>query len=251
MARQKGIIKIDGTLGDITFYKSADGYLARENAPVSAERIATDPAFQRTRENMAEFGHAGRAGKLLRNAIRTLLQNAQDYRVSSRLTRQMMEVIKADTTSIRGRRNVLDGETELLEGFDFNANAKLSTTLFAPYTAAINRTTGNLSVAIPSFVPAERIGAPEGTTHFKIVSAGSEVDFETETFTTGLHDSGLLPWNTTPTAAINLAHTLPANSGHPLFLLLGIQFFQQVNGTDYPLKNGAFNTLSLVKVSGL
>ena len=28
MARQKGIIKLDGTIEDITFYKSKDGYLA-------------------------------------------------------------------------------------------------------------------------------------------------------------------------------------------------------------------------------
>jgi hypothetical protein len=29
MARQKGIIKLDGTIGDITFYKSKDVHLAR------------------------------------------------------------------------------------------------------------------------------------------------------------------------------------------------------------------------------
>ena len=32
MARQKGIIKLDGTIGDITFYKSQDGYLAGKKA---------------------------------------------------------------------------------------------------------------------------------------------------------------------------------------------------------------------------
>ena len=30
MARQKGIIKLKGTIGDITFYKTQDGHLARE-----------------------------------------------------------------------------------------------------------------------------------------------------------------------------------------------------------------------------
>lgn len=63
MAKQKGIIKLDGTIGGITFYKSQDGYLAREKGGVSAEKIATDPAFQRTRENGEEFGRAGKAGK--------------------------------------------------------------------------------------------------------------------------------------------------------------------------------------------
>lgn len=32
MAQQKGIIKLDGTIGGITFYKSKGGYLAREKA---------------------------------------------------------------------------------------------------------------------------------------------------------------------------------------------------------------------------
>ena len=56
MAQQSGIIPLKGTLGNITFYKSKEGYLAREKGGVSAERIASDPAFQRTRENGAEFG---------------------------------------------------------------------------------------------------------------------------------------------------------------------------------------------------
>lgn len=45
MARQKGIIKIDGTLGDITFMKTRDGYIAKEKTHISAERIASDGAF--------------------------------------------------------------------------------------------------------------------------------------------------------------------------------------------------------------
>jgi len=40
-----------------------------------ASRIANDPAFQRTRENGSEFGRAGKGGKVIRNAIRILLQN--------------------------------------------------------------------------------------------------------------------------------------------------------------------------------
>ena len=86
MARQRSIIKLDGTIGGITFYKSKDGYLAREKGGIPAERIRTDPAFQRTRENGAEFGRAGKAGKVLRNSIRQLLQNVNDSRMVSRLT---------------------------------------------------------------------------------------------------------------------------------------------------------------------
>ena len=252
MARQKGIIKLDGTIGGITFYKSTqDGYLAREKGGVSADKIANDPNFQRTRENGAEFGRAGKAGKLLRNAIRAMLQNASDSRMVSRLTQKMVEVIQEDTTNPRGLRNVIDGEAELLEGFEFNISGKLGTTLYAPYTGTIDRVTGTLTANIPAFVPINMIAAAGGTTHFKVVSAGAEVDFENETFVMSANASGVLPWDATATAVINLANAVTPNSTSPLFLVLGIEFYQEVNGQMYPLKNGAFNPLAIVKVSGL
>jgi len=250
MAKQKGIVKLVGTISDIVFFKSQDGYMAREHIAVSKERIATDPAFARTRENMAEFARAGKAGAVLRTAIRDLLQNAKDSRVISRLVKQMMTVVKADATSIRGQRNVIDGEAELLQGFDCNINAKLGATLFAPYTAAINRTTGKLTVTIPPFVPANSIVAPDGATHYSIVSMGAEVDFEAASFITDEQGTGVQPINGTATTALTLTNSVTAASTHPLFLLLGIQFSQLVNGAQYPLKNGAFNALSIVQVNG-
>lgn len=251
MAKQKGIIKLEGTLGDITFFKSKEGYIAKEKSGPTAARIANDPAFQRTRENGQEFGRAGKAGKALRNAIRSLLQNAKDSRAVSRLTKEMMLVIKADSTSTRGLRNVIDGETELLEGFDFNVNAKLSASFFAQYQALIDRVTGNLTINLPGFVPADMIASPAGASHFKIVSAGAEIDFEQNNSTTDVVETAILPLDTTVTPVLNQVHAVTPNSTHPLFLFLGIQFFQDVNGVKYPLKNGAFNALSVVKVSGV
>lgn len=250
MAQQKGIIKLDGTIGGITFYKSKDGYLAREKGGVSADKIANDPAFQRTRENGAEFGRAGKAGKVLRTSLRALLQNASDSRMVSRLTTEMLKVVQADTTNTRGQRNVIDGEAELLQGFEFNINGKLGTTLYAPFTAAIDRAAGSLTVDIPAFVPIHMIAAPGGSTHYKIISAGVEVDFENETYVVDSQDTAIQPWDATATAAISLANAVTAASTHPLFLALGIEFYQEVNGQMYPLKNGAFNALALVQVSG-
>ncbi|MBK9938912.1 MAG: hypothetical protein IPP02_11090 [Chitinophagaceae bacterium] len=251
MARQKGIIKLDGTIGGITFYKSQDGYLAREKGGVSADKIANDPNFQRTRENGEEFGRAGKAGKLLRNAIRAMLQNASDSRMVSRLTAEMVKVIQEDITNARGLRNVIDGEAELLEGFEFNISGKLGTTIYAPFTATIDRVAGTLTANIPAFVPINMLAAPGGSTHFKIVSTGAEIDFENETFVMDAQATAVLPWDATATAVINLANAVTANSTHPLFLALGIEFYQEVNGQMYPLKNGAYNPLALVKVSGL
>jgi hypothetical protein len=250
MARQKGIVKLDGTIGGITFYKSQDGYLAREKGGVEASRIANDPAFARTRENGAEFGRAGKAGKMLRTAFRSLLQNTADSKMVSRLTADFVKVIQADETNDPGQRNVIDGEVEMLSGFEFNLRGKLRTTIYAPYTGSIDRAAGTLEVTIPPFVPINMIAAPAGSTHFKIISAGAEVDFENETFTVDTADSAIIAWDATATTLLTLTNNVTANSTKPLFLVLGIEFFQEVNGTKYSLKNGAFNALALVKVSG-
>jgi len=251
MARQTGIIKLKGTIGDITFYKTSDGHLAREKGGIDASRIASDPAFQRTRENGAEFGRAGKAGKTLRTALRELLINSRDRRMVSRLTKTMVTVIQADLVNERGLRNVIDGEAELLAGFDFNIRGKLGTTLFAPFVGAIDRLSGEITMDIPSFIPSTMINAPSGTTHFKIISGGAEIDFENETSVVAKSASAILPWDATPTAVLSQTNAVTAASTKPLFLALGIEFFQEVNGSMYPLKNGAFNPLSLVQVSGL
>ncbi len=251
MARQKGIIKLDGTIGDITFYKSQDGYLAREKGGVSADRIANDPNFQRTRENGEEFGRAGKAGKMLRTSIRGLLQNVADGRMVGRLTQEMVKVLQADVTSVRGKRNVIDGEAELLEGFEFNIRSKFGTTLFAPFTAVIDRVAGTLNVDVASFIPINMVAAPGGSTHFKLTSAGAAVDFENETFEVDTNETAQMPLDSIATAVINLSNSVTANSTNPLFLALGIEFYQEVNGVKYSLKNGSYNALSLVKVNGV
>ncbi|HSQ45117.1 MAG TPA: hypothetical protein VLM16_08985 [Ginsengibacter sp.] len=66
------------------------------------------------------MGKRGKAGKILRNSLRALLQNASDSLVVARLTTEMLKVIQADATNMRGQRNVIDGKAELLQGFEFN-----------------------------------------------------------------------------------------------------------------------------------
>lgn len=250
MARQKGIIKLEGTIGDISFYKSKDGFLAREKGGVDANRIANDPAFQRTRENGAEFGKAGSAGKLFRTAFRSLIADASDSKMVSRLTKVMMKVIQADVTNERGKRNVIDGEAELLKGFEFNEAGRLSTTLFAAFTTTVNRLTRELTVSITSFVPSVMLAAPIGATHFKIDTGGAAIDFENGSYWFGSKTSGTLPIDNQATDALSMIIEIEETGTHPLFLLLGIDFFQEVNGTMYPLKNGAYNSLSVIAVHG-
>jgi len=248
MAKQTGIIKLKGTIGGISFYKTSDGHLAREKGGVDANRIANDPAFVRTRENGSEFGRAGKGGKVLRNAIRILLQNAKDKRVVSRLTKDLLAIIKTDTTNERGLRTLTDGDFNILLGFEFNLNGKLGTTLFAPYVNAFDRVSGDATLNLDPFSPTLRIAAPTGTTHFKVVMGAAELDFANEASIFESDETAIVPYTSADTAAIALTASLTANSTVDVVQVLGIEFYQEVNGQMYELKNGAYNALSVVTV---
>jgi len=248
MAKQTGIIKLKGTIGGISFYKTSDGHLAREKGGVDKNRIQNDPAFQRTRENGSEFGRAGKGGKVLRNAIRVLLQNAKDKRVVSLLTKTLVAVTKTDVVNERGSRTLQDGNLSLLESFEFNLNGKLGATLFAAYTKAFDRVSSDATLDLAAFSPVVRIAAPAGTTHFKVVMGTSELDFVNETSTFESDETAILPYSAANTAAIALSATITANSTLPVVQVLGVEFYQEVNGQMYALKNGAYNALSVVTI---
>src|SRR6478609_8220348 len=146
MARQKGIIKLKGTIGDITFYKTQDGHLAREKGGVDASRIKNDPAFQRTIENGSEFGRAGKAGKMLRTALRTFLMNSADSRMVSRLTQAMVKVSQADSVSERGCEKVFGGEPRLLSDFGLNIGENFEPHFLLHYEGALARPPGGLEL---------------------------------------------------------------------------------------------------------
>jgi hypothetical protein len=250
MPKQKGFLKLIGALGDTMFTKTKDGYKAKEKAEFPADRFANHHNYQRTRENCSEFSRAGKAGKLFRQAFQSIIQAARSSRIAGRMLGAFMAVVKADMTSIRGERNVMDGETELMKGFEFNLSSPLGTTFHAPFTSSIDRATGQLSVTIPPFVPARAVTSPVGSTHVRLISGGGAIDFEAGTFDSNTEESASLPLNNLPTAGITLTHSLPAASTRPLFLLLGVVFYQQVNGIDYQLSDSGSNALCVVDVNG-
>lgn len=249
MAKLGGILKIEGTLDNMTFYKTKDGHLVRTKGGVSKERIQNDPAFVRTRENGAEFGASASAGKLLRLSIRNLLMRAKDARVASRLTQAMTKIKNLDLTSDRGERKVSIGlqtpqGKEILKGFNFNNQAIIGSVLFAPYS--IDSATGEITLA--NLNPMNDIAYPSGATHVGLTSAFAKVDFETGENSIEISPAVNLPIDNTTATQTLVPPAVPSGTGNDFMLLL-VEFFQEVNGSQYILKNGSFNVLSIVEIA--
>ena len=246
MARLKGIIKLQGTLDDLTFYKTQDGHLVKTKSSISKDRIANDPAFIRTRENGSEFGSAASAGKLLRVAVKNLLATSNN-KLTSRVTKLMMLLRTADITSMRGDRNVYTaigttGGQNLIKGFDFNPKAPLGTVLLRSYT--LDKTTG--SVAFLDMNPMTDFVSPKGTTSISITAAWAKLDFKKKIFDIFYSDTFVMNLETQANGPFDLSiDTKPKTPGISLFLL-SVEFKQEVNGVLYSLNNGAYNACAIL-----
>jgi hypothetical protein len=248
MAKQVGTGKIQGTLGDITFYKSRDGLMAKLKSGVSAERIATDPAYARTRENNNDFGRACKTGKVIRTAFNSVLSQAADDRMVSRLVKAVMQSQKADTVSDRGKLNISSGNASLLESFEFNEKSPLTTVIKAQYLADVDRVTGAATVTVEAFIPAKNINAPDGATHCKLFSAAAAINFETGSIVKTGATTPEIELGLQLQPAITLEQQLPANSEDHLIIVLGIEFYQKFNDRFYPMNNSSTNAVTIARV---
>ena len=249
MAQQKSLLKIEGTMGGMTFYKKDGQYLVKEKSHISADKIANDPNFERTRENNAEFGAAGSAGKLLRDALRSLMLNASDSYIASRVTQLMMNELKLDITSIRGSRLpaigiITDAGKALLNGFNFNANSLLSGVLYKAY----NVDSASGVITINDLIPQKDMAYPTGATHFSIMGAMADIDFATGISEIQPTDVQNYLIDLTSNVITLTPAAVPAGTGIKV-CLLKIEFYQLLNGVQYPLKNGAYNSLAIVNVA--
>lgn len=248
MAKSSGIIKIEGTVEDLTFYKKDGKNFVRKKGGIPKERIENDPNFVRTRENNSEFAHSGNSGKILRLAIGSSVFKAKDSKLSSRLLQVMSKIKNLDTASARGQRKVSIGlgtpeGKQLLKGFDFNVNAPLKSVFFAPFD--LNTTTGVITVT--DFIPIEQLHYPPGATHISLQSVVVALDFETQVSEVAYSNLINLPINMTVSSPVVTPTSVPMGTGVQLFLFM-VSFYQEVNGAQYSLKNEEYNVLNILEV---
>jgi hypothetical protein len=251
MAKQVGIFPIEGALENVSFYKSEDGFMVRKKGGVSKDRIMNDPAYVRTRENLNQFGLNAKAGKIIRNAIPSLLKKGKDSRVSSRLSKLMGDIAKQDHVSVRGKKSVaIAAETPaallLLKGFNFNNRANLQSVLDAPID--FDSATG--VVRVLNFIPEENLTTPHGATHVGFRSGFASINFATAQTSTVYSPKVQVPIDLTMTDVILNPPSIPdTGAGQKRMIVLLVEFYQEVDGVLYPLSNGAFNSLSILDMA--
>lgn len=231
---------------------SRNGVSIQQSTGISAKRLATDPAFERTRENNAEFTRASKAAILFCDAFRMMMPPTSTKGAYVRLQSIFTKVLKADPVSARGERIVSNGNSEGLKNFRGNLNVRLSSTLLPAISivSSIDRAAGALKLDIPAFTPSIHLKRPQSATHFRLTAGGAAIDFNTETISNGYASSEYMPFSAQPIAAFSLVVNVAAASVHPLFLALGLEFYELVNGVMVDVKTKSFNAMQVLAVSG-
>src|SRR5476651_1596652 len=142
MGKQIGIIPLQGSADNLTFYKSQDGIMFKKKSVISKDKFQNSASFELQRRNGKEFGLAGKAGKLLTDSVSATVKVAKDGRVASRLLTVLLAAARKDTVNPLGQRNVMDGDLHLLSGFEFNVNASLKTAFTSTFTTGVDRPSG-------------------------------------------------------------------------------------------------------------
>ena len=263
MAIQDSFIKIKGSLGGLTFYEKDGKSLIKTSSGVSKERIMTDPKYKRTRENMVEFGASAKIGKSFRAGFVSIRKIVGDNSLTGRVTGLMKQVNKAGI-GVRGERTFeIFANKNLIEGFEFKKDLKLSSIFYAPFSLPIvdaNRSVVDLLV--PDFNASNLITAPEGATHFKLMLSASVLsDLEYDVpekaykfvnteeneksaivFSNEIPIKGMVGSDVNLQADLGFTSPLPASAG--VVIGFGILFYQEMNGEFYDLaRNNAMRVV--------
>ncbi|WP_289045412.1 hypothetical protein [uncultured Olleya sp.] len=265
MAKQKGFIKLKGSLGGLTFYNNNGKDLIRTTGGVDKNRIKNDPAFKRTRENMSEFGASARIGKSLRMGFSNIIKSMSDTSIVGRIT-GLMKKINSVGSGLRGQRafEMLPNKA-LLEGFEFNKTSPLDAIFYAPNTApTLDANRSVASWVVPDFNVSNYMNAPEGATHFKFVMVStvlSDYSFNTPlgkyeatdeleneingiAYSNEIPISGMVGADTSLSVDLGFPAALPATVA--VINAVGVIFYQQINSLLYEL--ASYNAMKIASI---
>lgn len=229
MARQTGVLKFEGTIDEIIFYKRNGKYYARKKGAPSREKLKKGKEFENSRRVSAEFGHASKfAAKLSRSCVGLLNPGRHDG-LHGKLTSILNRVIQSDTVSEYGHRRLRFGNLELMKGFDFEATSLKSLIANMP---TVDHQGQVVRINFSRIGDVKKKAIPDGATHYRVDLLWCRLDEVTEKVGYQEYQGNIIELN----ASLDLNGVVEMDLGNALqseevlFVVMGIVFLQEVNG---------------------
>ncbi|MGR7812111.1 hypothetical protein [Lacinutrix undariae] len=246
MAKQKGIVFLEGTIGGVNFYYREGVPTARvAGGGFTKEAIKHSPNMVRVRESNNEFGMCAVVNKVFKQAIRPFLLGYKDGTLHSRLMRLFLKIKDCDVVSARGKRRVFLGLSNavgrgLMQAFVFTPKRAmlLSCKYHFDWDGLLFSTSGfNIDVVV----------FPKEADYMEVVFGVLRFDFETLSYTRVIASPLLIGRDYTGDTFDILVEELPGGTGI-LFGMLRVAFYQEVNGVRYLLSGAKSFGVEVVSV---
>ena len=246
MAYQKSEIKLEGQIGDLVFYRQSNTYRVRAKGGVDPKRFATDPKFERSRENNREFGRASAMSKQIRLALHEVLPLFHEGTMQTRLNSRLRQIILGDAVNGRGDRGVQPESLPLFIGFSFNSGAAWKDVYYAPFEREFNAITAKLTVSFAEHWTAAVLSPPKKASGVRFTVAAIAVNTEEGTCH-GVHEHS---------PVLNISGRLPQQRFEldieyphlPVVLVAGLAFFTEKGGYQIPIEEPLGNALDVADV---
>ena len=248
MAKNHSPIQLSGTIGDLTFYRTRNGSFVKRKPSLSKKTVESSPRYSGLHAHRSAFGEAIRAAHTLRRHLLPFIGIQRDSTMQRRLNRLFLQAAHLYGMTPKDQRHGPGIGISLLQGFECNNTTSLSAVLHAGISGNFDRSMGNASVSVASFVPEDALKYPAGATHVRISMAAAAVNFATREVQKQFIDGDYLPISKQPTGSLTLPVSLPANLPDPLLLLLKLQYFREVNGDMLERFNASCCTCTILKV---
>lgn len=237
MAKQIGVVRLKGTIGDINFYSTPKGGdLARNvGGGFNSSDNKKKDTMVRVRENAREFGECSKVKKTFRIALAPFLCVRKDGSLHGRMMTLFTRLKAMDRVSLRGNRTVGNGlETplgiHLIRNFVFTPACSVMDRM----GASISYDFGIRSCRVTNF-DVKNVSFPSGATHMALSLGLLHFDFTTLTFKL-MMSTPLYIDRAYAATSFELDVADPSVAGLRI-AVLGLRYYQEVEGTYYLFKS--------------
>ena len=173
MGQQTDIIKLQGSVGGISFYRSNGKDLARRKRGASKSKKNT-PESEQTRRRLQEFGAVAGAGASFSKALEPV-KNIRSGKFHAQLLMLFRSFISKAPGEYGKRAISISQNRKAFVNMELNDDVRLDSVLRRKPAATINADRTLASTSLLAFTPGTDLVVPEGATHVQIVQFSTVV----------------------------------------------------------------------------
>jgi hypothetical protein len=233
MARQRGLIKISGTIGDVNYFISRGiGWCRNAGGGFTREAILYSPRMHRIRKNNSEFGNCSSTKKQFRLALWPFLHGIKGRGLHSNMMQLFMNIKALDAVSEHGKRQVLEGlhtakGKRMLKQFDFSLKSAITDAAFSASTFNWNTQTLKVTNIHPS-----TFKAPKTATYVGVTLGIVDFDFNHLNYTLVVSPTHFLEVDAATTSfVLEPEQMMPPE--HYGFAILGLRYYEVIDEEVY------------------